>query len=65
MPSILKQSDIEELDRYFDKFGHEFPLMQANSHEEAVKHCKECVSKNKSASELYPKLYGSVKGKFV
>lgn len=65
MPHIMDQKSAEELDKYFDKFGHGFPLMQANSLEEAVKHCKECVSKNKSASELYPKLYGSVKGRFV
>lgn len=53
------------LDLYYDKFGKDFPLMQAPSNDEAIKHIDECIKYNQDASKRFPDLYGSVEGKII
>lgn len=55
-----------ELNLYREKFGENFPIMQApNNTEEIRKTINECINKNKKASELYPELYGSCIGIYI
>lgn len=57
---------IEYLDKYKDKFGEGFPLMQANGDSSIVKdQIKRCIDQNKKASELFPDIYGACEGKYI
>lgn len=57
---------LKELDEYQNKFNEGFPLMQAYGDAKTVrKQIIECISKNKRASVLWPKIYGECNGKFI
>lgn len=60
MPELLTL-----LDEYYAKFGKIYPMMQSLGDELAIKHIKESLQKDKTVEELYPEIYGSLRGKYV
>lgn len=57
---------IEYLDKYKENFEKGFPLMQANGDSSIVKdQINKCIDQNKSASELFPDIYGACEGKYI
>lgn len=53
------------LDKYFDMFGEDFPLMQAPNKKEAIEHIMQCINQNKTAEKLYPQYYGARSGYLI
>lgn len=58
----MEKKYLEIFDKYYEEFGEEFPLMQADGLEGAYEDAKVCLAKKVKASDLKPQ-YGSVEGK--
>lgn len=61
----MKKELMHKMILYKSEFRETFPLFQSGCDKEAEEHIDECIKKKKIASELYPDIYGSMKGKFV
>lgn len=57
----MEKKYLEVLDKYYEEFGEEFPLMQADGLEGAYKDAEMCIALKTKASDLKPQ-YGSVEG---
>jgi len=53
-----------KLDLYYERFKQDYPLMMSSdTKQETMNKINECLNKNVKVQNLYPKIFGSLKGK--
>ena len=60
----MEEKLVALIDEYIERFGKNFPLMQAPGFERAIEHIETSLKENKTVEELFPEIYGSMEDEY-